>query len=147
MLLKRLLISYYHNVWNRRDFRLLNYLFADTCKVNYLNKLQSNSVIHTPCDVRKDIVSWVSAFPDIQVKIKNIISNKEYVSAHCELIGRHTGNWMDVQPTGKIINIEIFTVFKVEGGKICEQWNQIDVSDVLDQIVNTNRRSVLQQAS
>lgn len=140
MLLKRILISYYNNVWNRRDYRLVNYLFADNCTVNYINKLESISVVQTPLDIRKNITTWVAAFPDIRVNVKNIISNKEYISAHCQLTGRHTGKWMDIQPTNKAINLEVFTVFKVEGGKICEQWSQVEVDDVLEQITSVNKK-------
>jgi predicted ester cyclase len=146
MLLKRILTSYYNNVWNRRDYRLLGYLFADHCVVNYINKLESTSVRQTPYDIRKSIVMWVTIFPDLRVTIKNIISNKEYVSAHCQFTGRHTGKWMDIEPTDKSINIEIFTVFKVEGGKICEQWVQVDVDDVLDQILNANKKKLVYEA-
>lgn len=146
MLLKRLLISYYSNVWNRRDYRMINYLFADQCTVNYISRLQSTSVVQTPLDIRRNIANWVSIFPDIMVSVKNIISNKDYVSAHCQLTGRHTGKWMDIPPTDRLINIEIFTVFKVEGGKICEEWNQVQLDDVLEQISNGNKKKLAYEA-
>jgi steroid delta-isomerase-like uncharacterized protein len=137
MLLKKLLASYYNNVWNKRDYRLLPYIFADNSKVNYFNNFQDKCTIQTPEDIRKTIKTCVAVFPDIKVNIKNLICDEQYVAAYCQLTGKHTGEWMNFAPSGKLIDLDIFDIYKVEGGKIAEQWTQANVFEVLEQLLTS----------
>jgi predicted ester cyclase len=135
-------MSYYQGVWNRRDFRLLPYLFADNCKVHHTGKYPCSSVIYTPADIRRNIEKWVKIFPDLHMSVLKLITEKEYGSAYCSLKGSHLGKWMDVEPTGKTIDLEIFNMYKIEGGKISEQWAVNDAFDLLvkGKIVGTHHK-------
>ncbi|MDB5191645.1 MAG: hypothetical protein JWQ96_1208 [Segetibacter sp.] len=88
----------------------------------------------TPKDIRRKIEDWIAIVPDIKVNIITIISDKNFVLAYCSLTGIHRGNWMDIPPTGKPINIPMFNMYKIEGGKICEQWNVTNLFDVTAQM-------------
>ena len=133
-MVKRLLTSYYQRVWNRRDLRLLPYLFADACVVHHVNKYPNESVVYSPVEIKRNIEKWIHIFPDLTVDIINLITDNQYASAYCRLKGRHLGQWMGVEPTGKLIDIGIFKMYKIEGGKICEQWTITDPYNLLVQI-------------
>ena len=123
--------TYYYKVWNRRDFRLLAFLFSDKCKVNYLNKPYTSTVT-SPENIAAYIERCFLVLPHIQFEVINIICNDELVTAHCSL--SCTGS-ADIEPW----KIEFLNMFKISGGKICEQWTHTDVLEILiDHITSAN---------
>ena len=136
--------SYYQQVWNKRDFRLLPYLFADRCKVNYMNNGSVNSIICSPDDIKENIEKWIRIFPDIKLNIITLIGDNQYVSAYYKVQGTHLGEWKNIQPAKKFVEIEIMSMYKIERGKICEEWINTDVVDeVLKQITTADSSSYI----
>jgi len=120
--------TYYYKVWNNRDFRLLPFLFSDTCRVNYINKDAEKSIITSPGDIKDNIDKCLLIIPDIHVEIVHLISDSKYVSAHCLFTCSNNEQ------------IELLSMFKVEGGKICEQWVYADMEEMLlQQVLKQNQ--------
>ncbi len=144
-MIKRLLTIYYYQVWNKREFRLLPFLFADRCKVNYINTFGRSSIIWRPDDIRQNIQNWHQVVSDIKINIINLICDKQFVTAHFTLQGMHTGESRDAKRNGKYISIEMVEMFKIEGGKISEQWMVSDMNEILKQITTPERSSFANQ--
>jgi hypothetical protein len=144
-LIKRLLTIYYYQVWNKREFRLLPFLFADRCKVNYINTRGGSSIIWRPGDIRQNIENWHQVIPDIKLSIINLICDKQYVTAHFTIQGMHSGELRDTQRNGKYISFEMVEMFRIGGGKIYEQWMVSDVNEILKQITTPGRNSFANQ--
>ena len=144
-MIKRLLTIYFYQVWNKREFRLLPFLFADRCKVNYINKCEGSSIIWRPDDIKQNIENCHQVVPDLKISIVNLICDKQYVTAHFTLQGMHSGEWRDAQPNGKYNSIEMVEMFRIEGGKICEQWMVSDMNEILKQIITPEKNSFASQ--
>jgi predicted ester cyclase len=132
--IKRLLNIYYYKVWNKKEFRLLPFLFADRCKVNYINKPCGSSIIWRVGDIKENIEDWHHAIPDIKVSIINLICDKQYVTAHYALQGTCSKEYRNNGPAGKCFTVEILEMFKIEGGKISEHWVAADRNEILERI-------------
>lgn len=81
----------------------------------------------------------------MRINIINLICAKEYATAHFTLQGMHSGTWRNTQPTGKYIDIEMLDMFRIEGGKICEQWMAFDINEIVKQITASERNSFEKQ--
>ena len=119
-MIKKVIIYYYQNVWNKRDFRLLDHLVADNCRVNYINGPLQCTMVKSVCDIRKYIEHWTRIYPDLRVEILKLVCDKEYVSAYYRFEGTDR-NLRHIYPAEQMINKENLTIFKISGGKICEQ--------------------------
>jgi C-1 hydroxylase len=70
---------------------------------------------------------YVFSFPDLNIDILDIVSEGDLVFARCEISGTHTGEFMGIPPTNKMIKISHWTVNRFnEQGKITESWNLND---------------------
>jgi predicted ester cyclase len=70
---------------------------------------------------------YATSFPDLKSNILDIVSEGDLVFARCEVSGTHTGEFMGIPPTNKMIKISHWTVNRFnEEGKITESWNLND---------------------
>jgi steroid delta-isomerase-like uncharacterized protein len=85
----------------------------------------------------KEIVSmYRTAMPDLHIEVDDIIAGDKGESATLRWSGRgtHEGELMGVAPTGKQVNSSGHSFFRLESGKIAEEWVQWDDSGLLQQI-------------
>lgn len=77
----------------------------------------------------------IDAFPDLQIKIIELIAEGDLVFARCEATGTQKGEFNGILPTGKSAKIAHWTVnrFNAEG-KIVESWNLNDNLSMMQQL-------------
>ena len=83
----------------------------------------------------KDFVNqYRSAFEDAQITIQEQIAEGDVVATRWEGRGRHTGELMGMQPTGRDVTVSGLTLSRVAGGKIVEEWTNWDTFGMLQQV-------------
>ena len=84
----------------------------------------------------KDFLKMVStAFPDIQVKIEDMIAEMDRVVVRLSISGTHTGVLMgEVQPTGKSAKWTGIDILRIENGKIKDRWSERNLLSMMKQI-------------
>jgi steroid delta-isomerase-like uncharacterized protein len=75
-----------------------------------------------------------SAFPDMQVRVLDVISDGEKVVARTAWRGTHIGDFMGLPPTGRQIEIEAYIVERLEDAKSVEHWSLFDQLTMLQQL-------------
>ncbi|UCG69213.1 MAG: ester cyclase [Thermoplasmata archaeon] len=75
-----------------------------------------------------------SAFPDIDVTIKDQIADEGKVVSRATMQGIHKGEFMGIPPTGKKVTAEVIDIVRIEEGKIVERWGLVDMLDVMQQL-------------
>ena len=75
-----------------------------------------------------------SSFPDMNVKIEDLISDGDRVVERWTCTGTNLGSWHDVPPTHKSINVEGIRIFRIESGKIAEAWVSFDPLVIVTQM-------------
>jgi predicted ester cyclase len=83
----------------------------------------------------KDFVNqYRSAFEGAQIKVERQIAEGEYVATRWEGRGRHTGELLGIEPTGKEVVITGQTCSRVVNGKIVAEQTNWDTLGMLQQI-------------
>ena len=68
------------------------------------------------------IATFMEAFPDLRLTVKDIFSVGEMVSARVAFRGTHRGEFQGIAPTGKEVAFSSIEINRVVGGKVEEHW-------------------------
>ncbi len=77
---------------------------------------------------------FLEAFPDKNTVDELVIGEGEYAAAMGSVTATHVGEFMGAEGTGKTINLKYMDFWRVEEGKIVENWVLIDIVDFFRQI-------------
>ena len=76
----------------------------------------------------------LDAFPDLRVETEWMIGEGDLVVQRSLMTGTHRGAWFGVAPTGKQAEWAAVEVYRIDGGKLAEQWLSEDWTIVLQQL-------------
>lgn len=78
---------------------------------------------------------YTKAFPDLSIRIIEIIAEGDLVMARCEATGTQKGEMNGIPPTGKTGTIAHWTINRYNSdGKIVEAWNLNDDLSMMKQL-------------
>ena len=80
------------------------------------------------------VAMFHSAFPDFHVDLTDVISEDDFVSSRGYFTGTHRGDFQGIAPTGKRIKAAYIDIWRVEGGMLIENWVNIDMVGVMQQL-------------
>lgn len=78
--------------------------------------------------------SFLNAFSDKVCVDEARIAEGEWMGAFGRQEATHTGEFMGIPATGKRVNVRYMDFWKVQDGKIIDNWVMIDVIDVMRQL-------------
>lgn len=84
----------------------------------------------------KEFLNMIAtAFPDIQVKVEDMIQEGDKMAVRLTIEGTHTGTLMGRIPaSGRKAVWTGIDILKIENGKITERWSQRDLLELMRQI-------------
>jgi predicted ester cyclase len=87
-------------------------------------------------DMYKQVVTQVfTAFPDHHIKTEDIIAEGDKVVMRWTVTGTHTGgDYMGIAPTGRAFTMTDIVITRIDGGKIVEEWESVDLFSQLQQL-------------
>jgi predicted ester cyclase len=75
-------------------------------------------------DGLKQTVSWLRGiWGDMRAEIKDEITDDDKVVARVIMHGRHVGEFLGRQPTGKEYAAQQIHIWRIEDGKVIEHWS------------------------
>jgi predicted ester cyclase len=74
------------------------------------------------------------AFPDLHVTVEDRIFGGNKIVARNTWSGTHRGAFLGVAPTGKQIVIRTIDIWRVDGDKLAEHWDVIDLGALEKQL-------------
>lgn len=77
---------------------------------------------------------FFAAFPGIQHPIEDMVAEVEKVSVRLKVQGTHQGNFQGIPATGKEVTMAAIDIFRIEGGKVVEQWVEFDALGLMQQL-------------
>jgi len=77
---------------------------------------------------------FFTALPDLHLVIEDSIFGEDKIVARCTHSGTQSGKFLGVEPTGKQIKFGTIDIWRVEGGKLAEHWDQVDFAGILKQL-------------
>lgn len=78
--------------------------------------------------------SFLSAFPDQQVRLDNMIAEGDFVAIRAAYLGTQTGPMGNLPATGKLVDGPFIAFFRIDSGKIAELWVEWDNVAMLTQL-------------
>jgi steroid delta-isomerase-like uncharacterized protein len=75
-----------------------------------------------------------AGFPDIQWSLDEVIAEGDKVAARFTMRGLHQGEFFDVPPSGKRIEVKAMNFYRIADGKFVEEHGQPDLLGLLQQI-------------
>ncbi len=83
---------------------------------------------------RQLIGMLLTAFPDLQSTVEDMIAEGDKVAARLTVRGTHQGEFMSIPPTSKHVAITAIDIFRIAGGKIVERWGEGDMLGLMQQL-------------
>ena len=72
-----------------------------------------------------------NTYSELKLKVKNQWCDDQYVITQYVMTGIHVGNWMDIKPTNKPVEIHGINIDKIENGKIIEHGGSANLLEPL----------------
>ena len=91
--------------------------------------------------LQKARMDRISAFPDCQLIIQDMIAEGDRVSVRTRVVGTHHGGWNSAggflrvtQPAGKRFDIQVQMIYRLRHGRVIERWVVHDWLGMLTQL-------------
>lgn len=75
-----------------------------------------------------------AAFPDLHFHIKDLIADGDRVVVRSKGVGTHQGQFMSIPATGKEVNVDNITIFRIADGQIIARWTVFDALGMMVQL-------------
>jgi predicted ester cyclase len=75
-----------------------------------------------------------AAFPDFQVVVEDVVAEGDHVATRGHFTGTHRGEFMGMPPTGRTFHCTYSDIWRLEGGKGYENWVQMDMLGLMQQL-------------
>jgi predicted ester cyclase len=75
-----------------------------------------------------------AALPDLHLVVEDRIFGGDKIVARCSYTGTQRGTFLGIAPTGREIEFGTIDIWRVEGGKLAEHWDQVDFAGILRQL-------------
>jgi len=134
---KTIFRRYIEEVDNRGNLEVVDEIFD-----RYLAHQPDGSVLERgPEDVKRFVVEFHSAFPDIHTIIEEQISEGDKVVTRWRSRATHQGELRGMAPTGEEVEINGIAIFRFsDEGKVVESWDSFDQLSLMRQSVEQELR-------
>jgi predicted ester cyclase len=87
-----------------------------------------------PEGVKQGARGYREAFPDLSMKVEEIVAENDLVAVRWTARGTHKNELFGIAPTGKEATVTGITIDRWAGGKIAESWTNWDTLGLLQQL-------------
>jgi len=109
-------------------------IFEDLLSPNYVGHLASGQEMKGAEGIKQYASVMLTAFPDMDVSIGEIIGEGDIYACRITFSGTHTGNLMGIPPTNKRFSITEAVFIRFDGNKIAEEWQYLNQLSMFQQL-------------
>ncbi|HEX9099567.1 MAG TPA: ester cyclase [Candidatus Dormibacteraeota bacterium] len=84
--------------------------------------------------VRAYIAAYLGGFPDLHISIDELLAVGDKVVGVFTFTGTHKGELFGASPTGRTISVRQIAIYRLEGGRVVDEWEISDQLGLLQQI-------------
>jgi steroid delta-isomerase-like uncharacterized protein len=78
---------------------------------------------------------WILAgIPDFRIQLLDLVGEADRVAARYVGTGTHQASLLGETPTGRTIRVHGITIYRIEDGRIAEDWEALDYDDLNKQV-------------
>lgn len=121
---KQVVIDFIEKGYNNRDYDAVIKLIDE----NYYD--YSPAKARSSYDAVNILKIVENIFPDMNVKIVDLIEEEEKVAGRFIFRATHKNEFLGIKATNKVIEWEAIEIFKIKKGKIIESWGYWPDSEI-----------------
>jgi steroid delta-isomerase-like uncharacterized protein len=125
----------WYELWNERDFDGASTLVDGGAVII---ETPTNETFRGPDGSREENQKWATAFPDGRVEFRDAIPSDEAVALELTFRGTNTGPFAsptgEIPPTGRPVEFDYCTLWRIENGKIVAGRHYYDTATVMRQL-------------
>ena len=118
---KQQVVERLHALWNSGNLAAIPRVYAPDF-VSHMPKGWDASEFRGHAGVRQAVQRIRSAFPDWHETIVDMIIEGDRVVSRYISRGTHQGPFLGLEPTGKRVEVDEISIYRIADGKIAEQW-------------------------
>lgn len=123
---KELTRRWFEEVWNQRRGETIEELMAPSAVAHGLAAADGLGPRNGPPAFRAFWSQFCGAFPDLKIRVEDLIAEEDRVAARISFTGTHQGPHLGTAPTGNQVRGTGITITRWRDGQIVEGWNEFD---------------------
>lgn len=81
-----------------------------------------------PAGLTSVVDGWRTGFPDLELRIVDLVADGDLVATRCRLTGTHLGPWRGRRPTGHVVDMGVMMFFRFDETGLVEAWELDDMA-------------------
>ena len=130
---KKKLIKQLHHIWNSGEVGAIPEVYLKNFIAHWPKGFSTNESRGFD-GVRQAIERIRSAFPDWHEEVVDMIVEDNKVVTRYISTGTHIGSYAGIKGTGKKVELDEISIYRIEEGKVVEQWCLSDDLSTLRQL-------------
>jgi len=130
---KAIMQRWFDEVWNKGNAQMIGEMVTDDIVIHGLSDAGGTPITNL-AEFRSYHSQLRHAFPDIHVKVLDLIAEGDRVVARCTVQGSHQGELLGIAPTNAGVDFKGMAIIRISGGKIVEAWNTFDFLKMSQQL-------------
>ena len=130
-------VKKYHEVWSNGNIEEFDKIVAPNFKSHFIGGFEYEGIE----GAKISVLETKKAFPDWKEEIVDIIAQDDKVVTRYYSTGTHLGNWDGIDSTGNKVDIYEASIYRLEKGKIVEQWGFWDEINLKKQMAARSNQS------
>jgi steroid delta-isomerase-like uncharacterized protein len=128
---KQIVQRFIDECWNQGNLDAVSELLADDCRYHdpVFPSLTSGAE-----NIKNHIQTCRNGFPDLMFTIDDTIAERNEVVIHWTAMGTHKGQFLGMPPTNKKATVTGTSIYRVEDGKIAEEWASWNLMSMMEQL-------------
>ena len=117
--------------WSQGKLESIGELVSDNCRIHdpVFPALTSGAD-----NLKRHIGMCRNGFPDLRFSIDDTIAERNEVVHHWTARGTHKAEFLGMQPTNRNATVSGTSIYRIEGGKIVEQWADWNLMSLMEQL-------------
>ena len=117
-------------VWNHGDLTAVDGIYALFFVCHFVDGIEWRG----QDGIKGAVASHRKSFPDWHERVEDVVAEGDRVAIRIHSTGTQLGAFNGIPATGRKVSIEEIHIFRIEHGKIAEQWGMPDVHGLLEQL-------------
>jgi hypothetical protein len=130
------LIIALHNIWNTGNLEKIPEVYSPACMVHWPHGWGPGSRGHA--QIKKAIAYSRTVFPDWHEEILDLVVTQKKVVTRYLSSGTHQGEYLGISATGRKIEFEEISIYRIEANRVVEQWCLGDDMHCIAQLTSEN---------
>jgi predicted ester cyclase len=121
---------WFDEVWNNQNEAAIEEMFAED---GIGHELGPEPIVG-PENFKTFHRAFVSAYPDLKVRVEDTVVEGDKIAVRCRVAGSHNGDGIGLAPTNRPVEFTGMVMVRIKDGKIAEAWNEFNFMEMYKQV-------------